>query len=65
LLPVWVFAIRYDERKPPIRILVNGQTGKVGGKIPTSWAKVLKIAAAVLGFLSLAFLMALLVGLFQ
>ena len=65
LLPVWVFAIRYDERKPPIRILVNGQTGKVGGNIPTSWAKVLKIAAAVLGLLSLPVLIALLVGLFR
>lgn len=65
LLPVWVFAIRYDERKPPIRILVNGQTGKVGGKIPTSWAKVLKIAATVLGLLSLPVLIALLVALFQ
>ncbi len=65
LLPVWIFAIRYDERKPPIRVLVNGQTGKVGGKIPTSWAKVLKIAAAVLGLLSLPVLIALLVGLFR
>ena len=65
LLPVWVFAIRYDEHKPPIRILVNGQTGKVGGKIPTSWAKVLKIAATVLGLLSLPVLIALLVALFQ
>jgi DNA-directed RNA polymerase subunit RPC12/RpoP len=65
LLPVWVFAIRYDEHKPPIRILVNGQTGKVGGKIPTSWAKVLKIAAAVLGLLSLPVLIALLVALYQ
>ncbi len=66
LLPVWVFAIRYNERKPPIRILVNGQTGKVGGKIPLSWARVLKIAAAVLlGFLALSVLIALLVALFK
>ena len=65
LLPVWIFAIRYDEQKPPIRILVNGQTGKVGGRIPTSWTRVLKIAAAVLGLLSLPVLIALLVGLFQ
>jgi len=65
LLPVWIFAIRYDDHKPPIRILVNGQTGEVGGHIPTSWAKVFKIAAAVLGILSLPVLIALLVGLFQ
>jgi hypothetical protein len=65
LLPVWIFAIRYDEKKPPIRILVNGQTGKVGGRIPTSWTRVLKIAAAVLAILSLPVLIALLVGLVQ
>ena len=65
LLPVWIFAIRYDERKPPIRILVNGQTGKVGGTIPTSWAEVLKIAAAVLALLSLPVLIALLVELLR
>ena len=65
LLPVWVFAIRYDETKPPIRIVVNGQTGRVGGKIPTAWGKALKIAAAVLGLLSLPVLLALLLGLFR
>ncbi len=65
LLPVWVFAIRYDEARPPIRILVNGQTGRVGGAIPTAWGKVVKIAAAVLGLLSLPVLIALLAGLFR
>ncbi len=39
LFPVWVFAIRYNENKPPVRLLVNGQTGKVGGKIPTDWIR--------------------------
>jgi hypothetical protein len=47
LAPVWIFAIRYDARKPPLRILVNGQTGKVGGVIPFSWAKLGAIAAAI------------------
>jgi hypothetical protein len=40
LVPVWVFAIRDHPKRPPIRILVNGQTGKVGGKIPHSNTKV-------------------------
>jgi len=56
LVPVWVFAIRYHPQKPPLRILVNGQTGKVGGMVPVSWAKVaLWIAVvAVFGLLLLA-----------
>lgn len=65
LFPVWVFAIRYNENKPPVRLLVNGQTGKVGGKIPTDWIRAIKIAAAVLGLISLPVFLALLVGLFR
>ena len=44
LLPVWVFAIRYREDRPPIRLLVNGQTGKVAGSVPVSWAKIAAVA---------------------
>ncbi|MFP2908343.1 hypothetical protein ACLESD_25480 [Pyxidicoccus sp. 3LFB2] len=45
LLPVWVLAVRYAEDAPPLRVLVNGQTGEVYGKAPLSaW----KIGAAVL-----------------
>lgn len=40
LFPVWSFAVRYDDSKPPIQILVNGQTGRVGGKVPISATKV-------------------------
>jgi hypothetical protein len=46
LVPVWVFAIRYNSRKAPVRILVNGQTAKVGGAIPFSWAKMGLVVAA-------------------
>jgi hypothetical protein len=45
LLPVWVFSMRYAENKPPVRILMNGQTGKVHGKVPLSSRK---IGAAVI-----------------
>ncbi len=45
LLPVWSFAVRYADDQPPLQILVNGQTGRVGGKVPVSTAKV---TAAVL-----------------
>ncbi len=53
LVPVWVFAIRYDDEKPPIRVLVNGQTGKVFGKVPVSWAKIGLIAAGILTLIGL------------
>jgi DNA-directed RNA polymerase subunit RPC12/RpoP len=46
LVPVWVLAVRYDPRRPPFRLLVNGQTGKAWGQAPLSWAK---IVLAVLG----------------
>lgn len=45
LLPVWSFAVRYADDQPPIQILVNGQTGRVGGKVPVSG---IKVTAAVL-----------------
>ncbi|HIF41945.1 MAG TPA: hypothetical protein EYQ74_12705 [Planctomycetes bacterium] len=40
LLPVWVFALRYGEDEDPIRIVINGQNGQVGGRLPLSWAKI-------------------------
>lgn len=58
LVPVWVFAVRYRGDKPPLRVVINGQTGRVTGKAPASWWKILLalalliaaiIAIAVLG----------------
>ena len=40
LLPVWVLALRHDPKAPPLHFLVNGQTGKVYGRVPISWVKV-------------------------
>lgn len=56
LLPVWVLALRHDPKSPPLRFLVNGQTGKVYGRVPVSWVKVLiavVLALLVLGGLYL------------
>jgi DNA-directed RNA polymerase subunit RPC12/RpoP len=53
LVPVWVSAIRYDEKKPPLRLLVNGQTGRVYGRVPFSWAKLGLIVAGILGLVGL------------
>ncbi|HEY0253470.1 MAG TPA: hypothetical protein VGC41_18175 [Kofleriaceae bacterium] len=45
LVPVWVFAVRYRDDKPPLRVLINGQTGQIAGKVPLS---PLKITLAIL-----------------
>jgi DNA-directed RNA polymerase subunit RPC12/RpoP len=58
LVPAWVFAIRYQEEKPPIRVLVNGQTGRVFGKVPFSWAKLGLLALGGIGLVGLAYLVA-------
>jgi hypothetical protein len=49
LIPVWSFAVLYNENKPPVRVLVNGQTGKVAGKVPIS---AIKVTIAVLTVLA-------------
>ncbi len=48
LVPVWVFAVRYRQDRAPVRVVINGQTGKVTGKLPLSWWKLtlLGLAAA-------------------
>lgn len=56
LVPVWVCTVRYHPRKPPLRILVNGQTGKVGGAWPVSWAKLGIALGFVLGLAWIALL---------
>jgi hypothetical protein len=51
LVPVWVLALRYREDKPLLRVVINGQTGKVFGDAPIAWWKVaiaLGLAAAII-----------------
>lgn len=40
LLPIWVLALRHSPEEPPLRVLVNGQTGKIVGTKPIAWWKV-------------------------
>ncbi|TWU19597.1 hypothetical protein [Allorhodopirellula heiligendammensis] len=47
LLPVWSYALRYADDRPPIQILVNGQTGRVGGTVPVSTTKIALTVLAV------------------
>jgi hypothetical protein len=49
LVPVWVLALRYREDRPPLRVVINGQSGKVAGKVPLSpW----KVALGVIALLA-------------
>ncbi|MFY0539582.1 hypothetical protein [Nannocystis pusilla] len=54
LAPVWVLPVRFADDRV-VRLLVNGQTGKVFGKPPRSWAKigalVLLIVSLIVGVL--------------
>jgi hypothetical protein len=47
LMPVWVLAVRYSEKKPLVRLVVNGQTGRIFGKAPISKLKVTLAVLAV------------------
>ncbi|HEY4240064.1 MAG TPA: hypothetical protein VGM88_09625 [Kofleriaceae bacterium] len=48
LVPVWVLAVRYAPGKPPMRVVINGQTGKVAGHVPLSGMKIAATVIAVL-----------------
>ena len=41
LVPVWIAAARYRPDKPPLRIVINGQTGAVHGDVPIVWWRVM------------------------
>jgi DNA-directed RNA polymerase subunit RPC12/RpoP len=53
LLPIWVFAARYAEDKPPVRILVNGQTGEVQGRVPLSKIKITVAILCLVGAIAI------------
>jgi len=55
-VPVWVLAVRHDPKKPLIRVLVNGQSGRVLGKAPLSWIKITLTVLAILGVVAAAVL---------
>ncbi len=56
-LPLWIGAYRYQEKS--YRVLVNGQTGKVGGAKPKDQVKVIGTIAAVV--VTILFLVALVI----
>jgi len=48
LMPVWVLPVRYAADKPVVRLLVNGQTGRIYGEAPRSWVKITLLVLAAL-----------------
>ncbi|MBC8068252.1 MAG: hypothetical protein IAG13_07955 [Deltaproteobacteria bacterium] len=48
MLPVWVLAVRYAKDKPPVRLVLNGQTGQVHGRSPLSWTKIVVLSLIVI-----------------
>jgi hypothetical protein len=49
LVPVWVIAVRYRADRPPLRVVINGQTGAVAGKVPlTAWKVALGLGVTAL-----------------
>jgi hypothetical protein len=56
-VPIWVLAVRHDPQKPPLRLLVNGQNGKVVGHAPVSWVKIVLFIVAILGTIALVILL--------
>jgi hypothetical protein len=56
LVPVWVLAVRYRDDRPLLRVVINGQTGAIAGKVPLAWWKVaLGIAAAAIVIAAIVF----------
>jgi len=52
VVPVWVFAVRYRDDKDPLRIVINGQTGRIAGKVPLAWWKIVGTLAILLAVIA-------------
>ena len=51
LLPIWIATYHY--KGEVIRLLVNGQTGKVNGTVPTDWIKIAILVGVVLALIGI------------
>ena len=50
-VPVWILAARHDPQKPPVRIVMNGQSGEVFGRAPLSVVRILLAIGIVLAII--------------
>ena len=53
LLPIWVLAVRFAEDREPLRLIINGQTGRTTGKVPLSAIKIMLAVFLVVGAITL------------
>lgn len=53
LVPVWMFAVRYRDDRPALRVAINGQTARIAGRVPLSWPRIVA-ALVVLAAIALA-----------
>lgn len=53
LVPVWVLAVRYRDDKPALRVVINGQTGAITGRVPLAWWKIALAVAGLAGLVAL------------
>lgn len=60
LLPIYLLTYRYQDRL--YRFLVNGQTGKVAGKKPVSWRRILAAIGVAAGLLLVLILLLMWLG---
>jgi DNA-directed RNA polymerase subunit RPC12/RpoP len=56
LLPVWVLAVRYAPDRPAVRMVLNGQTGRIHGRPPRSWIMIVGTVLGVLALIAVAVL---------
>lgn len=57
LLPVWVLAVRYAPDRPAIRMVLNGQTGRIHGRPPRSWIMIVGLVLAVVAAIAIVALL--------
>ncbi|MEZ4375562.1 MAG: hypothetical protein R3B07_32425 [Polyangiaceae bacterium] len=62
LLPLWVLPVRVAPGVPPVRLLINGQTGRIYGPAPLAWGRVVLVIALGLGVVVGLFLLLIAVG---
>lgn len=56
-VPMWILAAQHEASAPPLRILVNGQNGKVVGKAPLSWLRIIGAIVLVAALIAGLFLL--------
>ena len=56
LLPIWIGTARYGADDKQVRVLLNGQSGEVVGRVPKSWLKITLIVVVLVVALPLLFM---------